>query len=290
MEGALKIARIATGRTGVVAAERGFHGRTMGALSCTWDPKYRAPFEPLVPGVVHAPHGDLAAFEARIGGDTAAVVVEVVQGEGGVRPTNAAFLQGLRRLCTERGALLVIDEVQTGFGRTGRVFAFEHFGIEPDLLALGKAIGGGLPMGAVAFGSAVGELPVGSHGSTFGGNPLACAAAVAALDVLEQERLPERAEALGARFRSRLGAIASPRVREVRGLGLMVAVELDVPSAPYLAALLERGVIALAAGPTVVRFLPPLVVAEEDLEFAADALEEVLALVPDPAAPSTARS
>jgi acetylornithine/LysW-gamma-L-lysine aminotransferase len=276
MEGALKFARLSTGRTGIVAAERGFHGRTMGALSCTWDPKYREPFAPLVPGVAHAVHDDLASFEALVSGDTAAVVVEVVQGEGGVRPAGGEFLRGLRRLCDERGALLVVDEVQTGFGRTGRMFAFEHHGVRPDLLALGKAIGGGLPMGAVALGPRVAELSVGSHGSTFGGNPLACAASEAALEALVEERLPERAEALGARLRARLRTIPSPRIQEVRGLGLMVALELDVPSAPYLAALLERGVIALAAGPKVIRLLPPLVIEEEDLDLVAGALEAVL--------------
>jgi acetylornithine/LysW-gamma-L-lysine aminotransferase len=277
VEGVLKFARLSTGRTGFVAAQRGFHGRTMGALSCTWEKKYRGPFEPLVPGVEHAPYGNLEAFEALIGEGTACVLVELVQGEGGVRPAQPEFLHGLRELCDERGALLAFDEVQTGFGRTGRMFAFEHFDVVPDLLALGKAIAGGLPMGAVALGARVSPLEVGVHGSTFGGNPLACAAANACLRTLAEERLVERSAELGAWFAGRLAAIDSPLVREVRGLGLMVALDLRVRSAQVLAALQERGVIALPAGPTVLRFLPPLLIERDDLERVAVEVEAALA-------------
>jgi acetylornithine/LysW-gamma-L-lysine aminotransferase len=200
-----------------------------------------------------------------------------VQGEGGVRPAQPEFLHGLRELCDERGALLAFDEVQTGFGRTGRMFAFEHFDVVPDLLALGKAIAGGLPMGAVALGARVSPLEVGVHGSTFGGNPLACAAANACLRTLAEERLVERSAELGAWFAGRLAAIDSPLVREVRGLGLMVALDLRVRSAQVLAALQERGVIALPAGPTVLRFLPPLLIERDDLERVAVEVEAALA-------------
>ena len=277
VEGALKFARLSTGRAGLVAAQRGFHGRTMGALSCTWEKKYREPFEPLVPECSHAPYGKLEAFEAAVTEETAAVIVEVVQGEGGVRPAPEGFLQGLRELCDARGALLIFDEVQTGFGRTGRVFAFEHVGVVPDLVSLGKAIGGGLAMGAVAIGARVEGLGLGAHGSTFGGNPLACAASNAFLRTLVEEDLVGRSAELGARFADRLGSISSPLVREVRGLGLMVALDLRVRSAPILADLQEHGVIALPAGQTVLRFLPPLVIEEEQLERVATEVEAALA-------------
>jgi acetylornithine/LysW-gamma-L-lysine aminotransferase len=286
VEAALKFARLVTGRKEFVAAMRGFHGRTFGALAATWEKKYREPFEPLVPGFRHVPYNDLPALETAVTPDTAAVILEVVQGEGGVRPGTREFLRGAQQLCRDRGALLIVDEIQTGFGRTGAMFACEHFGMEPDLLCLAKSIAGGLPMGAVLMGQRVGVLPPQVHGSTFGGNPLACAAALAAIDYLEQERLPERAAELGAWFLARLGRIQSPLVREVRGLGLMVGIELKQKVTPYLQALMARGVLALPAGLTVMRFLPPLVITQEQLAQAADAVEAVLAqLVAAGAAP-----
>ncbi len=184
----------------VIASMRGFHGRTMGALSATWEKKYREPFEPLIPGFSHVPYNNLEALDGALDDQTAAVILEVVQGEGGVYPGSAEYLKGAQRLCRERGALLIIDEVQTGFGRTGKMFAHQHFNLQPDLLCVAKSMAGGLPMGAVLFGRACAALLPGIHGSTFGGNPLACAAALAALDVLEQEHLPERAAEMGAWF------------------------------------------------------------------------------------------
>jgi acetylornithine/LysW-gamma-L-lysine aminotransferase len=193
IEGAIKIARLLTGRPGVVATMRGFHGRTLGALSATWNEKYRKPFTPLVPEFGHVPFNDLEAMAGAITDDTAAVLVEIVQGEGGVRPGDADYFQGLRRLCDERGALLIADEVQSGMGRTGRWFACEHVNLVPDLLCLGKALGGGVPMGAVVWREELGTLPTGVHGSTFGGNPLACATSRAVLRVLADDDLPTRA-------------------------------------------------------------------------------------------------
>lgn len=268
VEAALKFARLLTGRREIIATMRGFHGRTMGALSATWEPKYRQPFEPLVPDYRHVPFDSLEALDEAVGSQTAAVLLEVVQGEGGVRPASAAYLQGAQRLCRERGALLVIDEVQTGFGRTGRLFGCEHFGLQPDLLCLAKSIAGGLPMGAVLLRDGLPELPAGSHGSTFGGNPLVCAAALAAIDVLEAERLPERAAELGAWLLNELRArlARAPMVREVRGLGLLVGIELKVRVTPLLQRLQARGILALPAGPTVLRLLPPLVIERADLE------------------------
>ncbi len=276
VEGAIKFARLTTGRPGIIAAKNGFHGRTLGALSATWRPQYRRPFEPLLPGFVHVPYNDADALEEAIGQDTAAVILEVVQGEGGVRPGSGDYLRRAQTLCRERGALFILDEVQTGFGRTGRMFACEHHGLEPDMLCLAKAIAGGMPMGAVLLGSRVGELPGRAHGSTFGGNPLACAAALAAIRAIEEEALPQRAAELGGYFISRLRAMDSPIVREVRGLGLMVAIELKRRARPYLAALMERGVLALSAGPIVMRFLPPLVISVEDVDTVAEQVAEVL--------------
>lgn len=278
IEAAIKFARFATGRTQIIAAMRGFHGRTLGALSATWEKSYRAPFEPLVPDYQHVRFNDAAALEAAISERTAAVILEIVQGEGGVRPATPEYLQAAARLCQERGALLIIDEVQTGFGRTGRMYAHEHAGIVPDLLCLAKGIAGGMPMGATCLGLRVPTLPAGLHSSTFGGNPLACAAAIATLDELAERHLPERAAMLGTRLLERLQAMAasSALVREVRGLGLMLGIELREHVQPSLKALAERGVLALTASPYVIRLVPPLVIEEAQLEQVAAALEEVL--------------
>jgi acetylornithine/LysW-gamma-L-lysine aminotransferase len=276
VEAAIKFARASTGRTGIVAAQRGFHGRTMGALSATWKEEYRKPFRPLVPGFTHVPFNDLTALEEAVTEETAAVLLEPVQGEGGVYPATKEYLQGAAELARDRGALLILDEVQTGFGRTGCLFAAEHYGVIPDILCMAKGIAGGLPMGAVAVGPRVGGLVHGLHASTFGGNPLACAAAGATLEVLLGENLPDRAARLGEAFLSRLRSLKLPAVREARGLGLMIGIELRFRAAPYLAALQRRGVLALAAGPQVIRLLPPLVIKEEELEEVAAKLAEVL--------------
>lgn len=276
VEAALKFARLSTGRSVVVAAMRGFHGRTLGALSATHNKRYRKPFEPLVPGFGHVPFDNVAAMEEAIAGDTAAVLVEIVQGEGGVRPGAPAYFQALRRLCDERGALLIVDEVQTGFCRTGSWFACQRVDVTPDLLCLGKAIAGGVPMGAVALGPRVGQIRPGLHSSTFGGNPLACVAALAALDVYENERLAERAAELGDYLLQRLQAIESPLVREVRGLGLMVGLELRRRAAPVVQGLMDRGVLALTAGSTVLRLLPPLTINRQELDHILTAVEETL--------------
>jgi len=276
VEAALKFAWLKTGRREVIATMRGFHGRTMGALSATWEKKYREPFEPLLSGFQHIAYNDLTALEAAVTDKTASVILEVVQGEGGVRPGTPEFLLGAQRLCRERGAMLILDEVQTGFGRTGTMFACQHYDLQPDLLCLAKSIAGGLPMGAVLIGERVGQLPALAHGTTFGGNPLVCAASLAALDYIESNHLADRAAELGAWFMARLKQIQSPLIREVRGLGLMVGIELKQKVTPYLQALMGRGVLALPAGLTVLRFLPPLVITQAELARAADAVELVL--------------
>lgn len=275
-EAAIKFARLATGKSQIVACMRGFHGRTMGALSATWEKKYREPFEPLVPGFQHVPFNRPEALEEAIQENTAAFVVEIVQGEGGVNPASTEFLVRAEQLCRERGALLIVDEVQTGFGRTGKMFAYQHHPIRPDLVCLAKSIAGGVPMGAVLIGEAVGELPPQVHGSTFGGNPLACAAALASIDYLLAHHLPQRSEELGAWFLQALRQIQSPLIREVRGLGLMAGMELKQKVTPYLQALMQEGVLALPAGLTVMRFLPPLVIERADLEIVIEVLQRVL--------------
>jgi len=279
VEGALKFARLATGRTGIIATLRSFHGRTMGALSATWEPHYREPFAPLLPGVTHIRYNNLAAADAAINEEIAAVIIELVQGEGGVHVADEAYIQGLATLCHERGALLIVDEVQTGFGRTGRLFACEHYDLQPDILCLAKSIAGGVPMGAVCLGPQVmesGRITKGVHGSTFGGNPLACAAALTTLDILEREALPQHAATLGAYALERLRAISSPLIREVRGRGLLLGIELTRRAQPYLEALFTRGILTLQAGPNVIRLLPPLVITEAQLEHALNVVEEVL--------------
>jgi acetylornithine/LysW-gamma-L-lysine aminotransferase len=276
IEGAFKFARLSTGRTGILATMRGFHGRTMGALSATWNKNYRAPFEPLVPGISHVPYENVAKLEAAIGEDTAALVLEVVQGEGGVRPGSADYLQAAQKLCQERGALLIVDEVQTGFGRTGRMFAYQHASVQPDILCLAKGIAGGVPMGAIMLGERVGGIKMGMHGSTFGGNPLACAAALASINVLQTQDLPAQAAEKGAYLQARLHEIEAPVIREIRGRGLMVGIELRTRARPYLEALIGKGVLALPAGSTVIRLLPPLIIRKEELDIVVSAIADVL--------------
>lgn len=283
-EGALKLARVATGRTGFVAAHGAFHGKTTGSLAVSGRPTYREPFEPLMPGVTHVPFGDLAAMDAAIGPDTAAVILEPVQGEGGIHVAPDGYLQGVRRLCTERGALLIADEVQSGLGRTGRMFAVQHWDVEPDLMVLAKALGGGvMPLGAYMGTPEVWKAYAGRpllHTSTFGGNPLACAAGLATLQVLQRDRLPERAAEQGQYLRERLREVACryPDIlREVRGLGLMVGLELTEErfGGSVIAEMSRQRVIAVYTlnQPKVIRFEPPLTVEKAELERAVLALE-----------------
>lgn len=276
VEAALKIARLLTGRRGIVSLKRGFHGRTLGALATTWNPQYREPFDGWVPESQFASANDLESAAALITEDTAAVFVEAVQGEGGVYPLSVDYLRGLREICAARGALLIADEIQAGLGRTGRWFAFEHAEIVPDMVTLGKGIAGGLPMGAVAWRADLGQIESGVHGSTFGGNPLSCAAAIATLNALREMDAPARSAELGAWLLAELRARDLPAVREVRGLGLMVGVELRGRVTPTLQALQARGIIAIPAGKTTLRLLPPLIITQEQLAQAVEAITEVM--------------
>jgi len=274
-EAALKFARASTGKAGIIAAMRGFHGKTFGALAATWGEEYQKPFVPMMPGVKHVPFNNFQKLAEAVSGETAAVILEPVQGEGGVRVGDRAYFQQVRKLCDEKGVLLIFDEVQTGFGRTGTLFACEQF-VEPDMLCVAKSLAGGVPMGAVLCSDAV-KVPVKSHTSTFGGNPLACAAALASLEVIVRDRLPERARTLGEYFLAGLRAIKSEKIREARGLGLMLGIELKEKAGSYVQQLAEKGVIVLLAGATVIRLLPPLVIAREEIDTVLSALREVLA-------------
>ena len=279
-ECAIKLARkwAGDGRYAVISADRSFHGRTLATLHATGQPLRHAPFQPLPEGFRHVPYGDLAALATAVAApDVAAVLLEAVQGEGGVWVAPPGYLEGARRLCDERGALLMLDEVQTGLGRTGRWFGFQHFGVRPDVVTLAKALGNGVPIGACWAAVDVSSAFVpGDHATTFGGQPLATSAARAVLAVMEAEDVPGRAVRAGARLRAGLAAL--PGVASVRGLGLLLAAELTGrPSVDVSRASLEAGLLVNAVTPTAVRLAPSLLVADEEIDEAVGILGGVLA-------------
>jgi acetylornithine/LysW-gamma-L-lysine aminotransferase len=275
VEAALKYARAATGRHRVISTKRGYHGRTMGALSVTGEQKHRAPFEPLLADCEQVPFGDLEAA-GTCAEEAAAIILEPIQGESGVRAGAPEYLRGLRELADRSGAMLIFDEVQTAF-RTGTTWGFEHSGAVPDIMTLSKPLANGLPIGVTVVSDRVAEkVPPGSHGSTFGGNPLVCAAGEAVLAIAGQPEFNRHVAQVGAHFIERLRQIEHPLIREVRGVGLMVAVELKRNASPVLQAMQANGVLAIPAGSTTVRFLPPLIVEREHVDQAADALERAL--------------
>jgi acetylornithine/LysW-gamma-L-lysine aminotransferase len=274
-EAALKFARLATSRHCFVSTKRGYHGRTFGALSVTGEPKHVTPFAPLLEGCAQVPFGDLHAAREALR-DAAAMILEPVQGESGVRLASSEYLQGLRNICDETGALLIFDEVQTAF-RTGRTWCWEHSGVRPDIMTLSKPLANGLPIGLTAVSTRVSEaIGPGSHGTTFGGNPLVCAAAVATLRVLAQPSFNEHVAHVGRVFLEGLRAIRHPSIREVRGLGLMIAAELKSSASPVLQRMQAVGVLAIPAGKTNVRFLPPLIAEEEHVAEAVRVFEASL--------------
>jgi acetylornithine/LysW-gamma-L-lysine aminotransferase len=279
VECALKLARKYSGKAEIIALMGAYHGKTMGALSATWDKKYREPFKPLVPEFKHVPPEDLSKMEEAITEKTAAVLVEPIRGEGGVRVLSNSYLQGLRQICDEKHVLLIFDEVQTGFGRTGKNFACEHSGAIPDMICLAKSVAGGLPMGVtMAKKEVMSALKVGEHTSTFGGNPLVCAAAAAAIDVLVEEKLAVRAAELGGYFKGKLLSLQSNSkiIREVRGLGLMIGVELRFDVLNILNKSMSNGVLILDAGKNVLRFLPPLVIEKEQIDTVVCVLDRAI--------------
>lgn len=263
----------------VVCAEDSFHGRTFGGMSATGQEKIRKGFAPLVDGFSFARLNDLEDFTTRVTDETAAVLLEPIQGESGIKVANDEFLQGLRHLCDDRGVLLMFDEVQCGMGRTGDFFAFERSGIRPDAIALAKGLGGGFPIGAVWIGEEhAGLFEPGSHGSTFGGGPVACRAALTVLDVIEEDDLLTRVTEHGVWFRERLDEIVSDHSKIMagtRGRGLMIGVKMLVSASAFVKGLRERGLLTVPAGGEVVRFLPPLNVSRKDLEKAAQIMESV---------------
>jgi len=292
MEAALKFARKwarenasaearGAGKTEFVTFTGSFHGRTLGALSLTAQEKYQAPFRPLIPGVTVAGFNDLASAEAAINERTCAVVVEPIQGEGGVHPASPEFLQGLRQLCDQHHALLIFDEVQCGMGRTGTLWAHEYYGVKPDIMALAKALGGGLPIGATLVTEAVAQvMHPGDHGSTFAANPLICRVAQVVLERVSRPEFLAAVREKGAYLMERLTALASPHVRQVRGRGLMVGVELDVPAETVIQAGYKRGLLMISGGEKVLRLVPPLVIEPEHLDQLVEALGQILAELP----------
>jgi acetylornithine/LysW-gamma-L-lysine aminotransferase len=256
-----------------------FHGKTMGALSATWDKKYREPFQPLVPEFKHVSPDNLEKVREAITDKTAAILVEPIRGEGGIRIPPDGFLQGLRKICDEKNVLLIFDEVQTGFGRTGKLFACEHWGVIPDVMCLAKPVAGGLPIGVtIAKENVMSSLKVGEHSTTFSGSPLVCAAACATIDVLLEEKLPERAASLGRYFKTKLEEMQTRHkiIKEVRGLGLMIGVELRFDVLNILLKTMDKGVLILDAGRNVLRFLPPLVIEKEQIDKTLSVLDSVL--------------
>jgi acetylornithine/N-succinyldiaminopimelate aminotransferase len=275
VEGALKLARRATGRTGFVAAEYSFHGRTMGALSVTHKPQYRDPFQPLIQEVEFVPYSDVEALKGAVNKDTASLILEPIQGEGGIRVPDDGYLQAARDICADAGALLILDEVQTGMGRTGKWFGREHSGVVPDIMTMAKAMAGGLPMGALlASEETASKMQKGDHAATFGGGPLLCAAALASLKVIEDEGLVDRSARMGHYLVDKLEKLELEAVREIRGKGLMVGMELAVKCGPVVDYARENGVLLNCTSDSVLRFVPPLVITQEQVDEVADVVAE----------------
>lgn len=275
VEAAIKFARISTGKTDFVCCVRGFHGRTFGAMSATHEPKYKQDSEPVVPGFNFVPFNNVSKLRDAITDKTAGIILELVQGEGGVNIADGEYIASVRKLCNEKKILLIVDEVQTGFCRTGKMFACEHYNLNPDILCLAKAMAGGLPMGAVLCSDKI-NVPIGKHGTTFGGNPLVCASAIAAIEFMQKENLSQQAHDKGRYFVGKFLSNKLNRVREVRQLGLMIGIELKEKSQPCLVQLIEKKVLALPAGPNVIRLLPPLTISYEELDIVIEKLTEVL--------------
>lgn len=276
IEAALKFARLASGKSHFVACAHGYHGKTLGALSATDGEKYRDPFLPLVWDFTHAPFGDIDGLRAQVREDTAAILIEPIQGEGGIRVGAPEYFAALQALCTEKNIFLIVDEIQTALGRTGTFLAGEQFGLTPDILCLGKGLAGGIPIAATLVSEAIAQkIPVHVHTSTFGGNPLACAGVSAVLTELYDGKVFAHIREVGAYFLSQLKTLHHPRIAEVRGRGFMIGVELKENVTPTLQALQQRRIIAVPAGSNVLRFLPPYLVGKEEIDEVMGALREI---------------
>lgn len=279
VECALKLARKFTHKKEIIAMVGAYHGKTLGALSATWNMKYREAFQPLVPGFKHIPYGNLDKSNEAISPETAAIIVEAIQGETGVKMPPEGYLKGLRAICDKNNILLIVDEVQTGFGRTGKMFACEHWSVTPDIICFAKGVAGGLPIGVtIAREEVMSSFARGEHSSTYGGNPVIAAAASATIDVLVEEKLPQKAAELGNYLLSELKEIQkrSKIIREVRGLGLMLGIEFRFDVYDMINECMKQGVLVLDAGRTVMRFLPPLSITHEQLKKALDIVGDVI--------------
>jgi len=285
IEGAIKLARryshqrFGPDRYEIICMEQSFHGRTMGALSATGQTKYQQGYHPLLPGFIFVPYNDLEAVERAITGKTCAIMVEPIQGEGGINLPDPSYLRGLREICQEHELLLIFDEIQTGMGRTGRLFAYEHYETTPDIMTLAKALAGGIPMGALLATETVMEaFTPGSHASTFGGNPLAASAALATLKTILEDGLLEHCQKIGTYFQQGLRRLAqkTPLIKEVRGKGLMLGLELTVPGAEVVDLCRQKGFLINCTMETVLRFVPPLIIEEREVEQLLEVLEEIL--------------
>lgn len=284
-EGALKLARkyaIMHGyeeRHEIISMEKAFHGRTMGALSVTGTEKYREPFNPLIGGVTFAQYNNLESVEKSMTDKTYAVIVEAVQGEGGIYPAEPEFLRGIRSLCDSHDCMMICDEIQCGMGRTGKMFAYEHYGVKPDIVTMAKGIGNGMTAGAIATTEKIAAALVpGDHGTTFGGNPLACAAVTATLDEFAEKDIPAHVTEMGEYLAERLQYLVETKdvAKETRGLGLMRGLELTEPANPYILKALEKGLILMSAGTHVIRFIPPLIIERAQIDEMIAILEEIL--------------
>ena len=279
VECALKLARKATGKTEIIALMGSYHGKTMGALSTTWDKKYREPFMPLIPDIKHIAPDNPDKLHEALSDKTAAVIMEPIRGEGGIRVPPGGYLQAVRDLCTDHGVLLIFDEVQTGFGRTGKLFGCQNWNITPDIMCLAKPFAGGLPIGiTLANNSVMSTLKTGEHSTTFSGSPLVCAAGCAAIDVLIEEQLAEKASSNGQYFKTQLETLATKHkiIKEIRGLGLMLGIELRYDVYGVLTKALNHGILLIDAGRTVVRLLPPLVITKPQIDQVINTLDIVL--------------
>ncbi len=284
-EGALKLARKYalmkgyTDRSEIISMEKGFHGRSMGALSVTGTKKYREAYEPLISGVSFADYNDLKSVEEKITDRTYAIIVEAVQGEGGVFPAEQQFLQGIRDLCSKHDIMMICDEVQCGMGRTGKMFAYEHYGIKPDIVTMAKGIGSGIPVGAIATTKEIGKAFVpGDHGTTFGGNPLACTAVAKSIELMEKRQLLAHVKETGDYLGQKLQELVEtcPVAKEVRGLGLLRGLVCDAQIGEICSRALEHGLIVLSAGTDVIRFVPPLIIEKTHVDEMIAILEPVL--------------
>ena len=279
VEAAMKFARKFTGKKGMVAMKGSYHGKSFGALSLTFNPKYKKAFGPLVEKVSYSSFGDIDDLHSVIDEDTAFVILEPIQGESGINVAPEGFLQEVRKLCDEKGILLIFDEIQAGLGRTGRLWACDHWKTAPDILCLAKGIAGGVPMGATLVKSNIlASMSKGEHSSTFGGNPLSCAAGIAALDALTKDGLIENSDKMGKIFREGLIKLKEKHniIRDIRGKGLMIGVELKFEVRNILMNLIDEGVLMLYSGRNILRILPPLVITEEDITKVLQVLDNVL--------------